>query len=121
MTKVLIIVLAVVALLTQTVYANEISSEQWEQITHQDKIDAQMAADDYQWLYEKLMPENLRRDNPNETFKSFRVHLKDTFNNFPDPDLILKKNLNTFAQATEMTGSITENFRIVVACAQLTS
>jgi len=73
----------------------------------QEFYDIQFAEDNYQWLYEKLMPENLRRDNPDETFKSFRVHLKDTFNQFPDPDMILKKNLNTYAQATELTGSIT--------------
>lgn len=69
--------------------------------------DAKFAQDNYQWLYEKLMDENLRRDNPDETFKSFRVHLKDTFNIFPDPELILKKNLNVYASRTELTGSIT--------------
>lgn len=112
MTKVVIALLSIIVLITQTAIASGLgveamTAEQVAQLAKQDQLDAKMAADDYQWLYEKLMAENLRRDNPDETFKSFRVHLKDTFNKFPDPDLILKKNLNTYAQATEMTGSIT--------------
>jgi hypothetical protein len=112
MTKVLIFILtaAIVNSQAATVLETEfgpVSEEQQRAISDQEKMDEQIAAEDFQWLFEKLMPENLRRDNPDETFKSFRVHLKDTYNKFPDPDLILKKNLNTYLQATELTGSIT--------------
>lgn len=48
----------------------------------------------YSWLYEQLLPENLRKDFPNESFKSFRVHLQDSYQNFPKPESILAKNLN---------------------------
>lgn len=51
--------------------------------------------DDYQytWLYDLLFPPEIREQQPKETFKSFRVHLKDSLQKFPDPVLIEKKNL----------------------------
>jgi len=47
----------------------------------------------YRWLYELLMPEEIRLAQPAETFKSFRVHLKDSNQHFPDPSFIASENL----------------------------
>lgn len=87
--------------------SHEFSAAELKYISDLELQDIKFAEDNYQWLYEILMAENLRRDNPDETFKSFRVHLKDSFKTFPDPALIVKKNLNTYLKATELSGSIT--------------
>lgn len=47
----------------------------------------------YRWLYELLIPEEIRLSQPDESFKTFRVHLKDSNQSFPDPDLISAENL----------------------------
>lgn len=47
----------------------------------------------YYWLYEKILPQELRKKYPKETFKSFRVHLKDTYKRFPDPSKLVAQNL----------------------------
>ncbi len=66
-------------------------SQQLKDITADDQIDALEA--ELQWLYEKIMPQDVIQYFPKESYKSFRVHLKDSYKNFPDPDLITKKNL----------------------------
>lgn len=66
-------------------------SQQLKDITADDQIDPLEA--ELQWLYEKIIPQDVIRDFPKESFKSFRVHLKDSFKNFPEPELITKKNL----------------------------
>ena len=40
-------------------------------------------ADATQDLYIEIMPEQLRLDYPKKTYKSFKVHLLDTYKNFP--------------------------------------
>jgi hypothetical protein len=50
-------------------------------------------AEAQRWLYEILFPEDLRTENPAETFKSFKVHLLDTNQNFPDPSLVSTAHL----------------------------
>jgi hypothetical protein len=50
-------------------------------------------AEAYRWLYEKLIPEEIRLEQPAASFKSFRVHLEDSYQVFPDPDLIGAANL----------------------------
>jgi hypothetical protein len=50
--------------------------------------------EDYRWLYEILLPLEIREAQPAEAFKSFRVHLKDSLKNFPNPDQIRAENLN---------------------------
>lgn len=47
----------------------------------------------YRWLYETLFSETDRVSQPNESFKSFYVHLLDSDQNFPEPKLIEGKNL----------------------------
>lgn len=59
---------------------------------------------DYDWLYEILMPKFERAQWPNESFKSFRVHLQDTDSFFPHPQRVEKKNL---ARVRDITGKIT--------------
>lgn len=49
----------------------------------------------YRWLYEELIPQKDREAMPNESFKTFRVHLKDSFLKFPKPSEISVKNLNS--------------------------
>lgn len=60
--------------------------------------------EDYRWLYELLIPEAFRKQQPQETFKSFRVHLKDTYQSFPGPDRLKKNNLKPIKV---VTGKIT--------------
>ena len=49
----------------------------------------------YRWLYEELIPQKDREAMPNESFKTFRVHLKDSFTQFPKPSEILFGNLKS--------------------------
>ncbi|MGZ5279983.1 MAG: hypothetical protein ACXWC9_08580, partial [Pseudobdellovibrionaceae bacterium] len=58
----------------------------------------------YRWLYEILIPEDIREIQPKETFKSFRVHLQDTDKVFPDPSVIRFQNLK---QTERVQGMIT--------------
>lgn len=58
----------------------------------------------YMWLYEKIIPEFLRKNYPSEAFKTFRVHLKDSYRVFPDPEKIRSQNLKLVRQ---IKGSIT--------------
>lgn len=59
---------------------------------------------DYDWLYQILFPAELRQDLPNESFKSFRVHLRDTDDYFPDPSMIQKNQLR---EISRVRGKIT--------------
>jgi hypothetical protein len=45
------------------------------------------------WLYHLIIPEYFRVHYPDPSYKSFRVHLKDTFQKFPEPQNIKKSNL----------------------------
>ena len=58
----------------------------------------------YQWLFEILFPAEIRNQFPDRSFKSFRVHLKDSYKNFIKPELIQKNNLKP---AGLETGSMT--------------
>lgn len=58
----------------------------------------------FRWLYERLFTEQVRAELPAETFKSFQVHLQDSYNFFPDPSLIAAKNLTS---ARPIEGTIT--------------
>lgn len=58
----------------------------------------------YQWLYEALIPESTRTMYPEESFKSFRVHLRDSFEQFPAPELLKRVNLD---KSSEIIGRIT--------------
>jgi hypothetical protein len=50
---------------------------------------------DYRWLYEILFPAEIREQLPEESFKSFRVHLKDSDGFFPNPSEITRAHLRT--------------------------
>ena len=67
-------------------------------------VDAQND-DQYQWLYELLFNEQVRLSHPQESFKTFRVHLRDTYKYFPHPVFISRKYLSSEASAIE--GKIT--------------
>ena len=60
---------------------------------------------DYIWLYELLLNEEVRSSNPEPAFKSFRVHLRDTFEVFPHPELLSGKNLS--GEIERIEGKIT--------------
>lgn len=49
--------------------------------------------DQYRWLYEVLFNNADRIAQPNETHKSFYVHMLDSEQSFPHPEQIEKKNL----------------------------
>lgn len=48
----------------------------------------------YRWLYDQLIPAQDRSAQPDRAFKSFRVHLKDSNDYFPEPNKIIVNNLN---------------------------
>lgn len=48
----------------------------------------------YRWLYEQIIPSSDRAAEPDRAFKSFRVHLKDSNQYFPQPSQISIQNLN---------------------------
>lgn len=64
-------------------------------------------ADATQDLYIELMPEQLRLAYPNETYKSFKVHLLDTYKKFPKLTDILNQNIISFSGVKTVTGKIT--------------
>ncbi len=67
--------------------------------------DIEPASDlDYQWLYEQIFPLSIREQFPDRSFKSFRVHLKDSYKNFLEPAQIQKFGLKP---AGYQTGKIT--------------
>jgi hypothetical protein len=53
----------------------------------------QANAEKYRWLFESLFQAKDRTELPAETFKSFEVHLKDTYQSFPAPSEIAAINL----------------------------
>lgn len=54
----------------------------------------QVDPEKYRWLYELLIPADDRLRQPAEAFKSFRVHLVDSDENFPEPNAISAAYLN---------------------------
>ena len=77
------------------VFAQEIWVEDYP-VAAGDIESVQPSADeDYRWLYEILMPVNFQNELPSEAFKSFRVHLKDSYKQFPTPEQIQQKNLKS--------------------------
>lgn len=63
--------------------------------------------EDYRWLYENLFPLATRLQSPDESFKSFRVHLKDTYKTFPQPTDIQQSRLLDFKKSVFVSGRIT--------------
>lgn len=59
---------------------------------------------DYQWLYELIFPQAIREQFPERAFKSFRVHLKDSYGNFIEPQKI---DLEPLKPPGYQTGKIT--------------
>lgn len=59
-------------------------------------------AEQYRWLYELLIPENVRLAQPAEAFKTFRVHLEDSNQKFPRPEEILLPNLKNLTRVDGM-------------------
>lgn len=71
----------------------------------QAQTDLQPSSDEnYRWLYELLLPESVRQQFPEESFKSFRVHLKDSLAEFPEPQTLVAKNL---VANSDIQGTIT--------------
>lgn len=60
--------------------------------------------DQYQWLYEDLFSAQSRQEMPDETFKSFRVHLKDSNQSFPQLSDLVARNLT---KVNQVKGTIT--------------
>ncbi len=58
-------------------------------------LDSLVNAKDYRWLYEQIIAEQSRQELPAESFKSFRVHLLDTYQIFPKPTNMVSKNLKS--------------------------
>jgi hypothetical protein len=64
-------------------------------------------ADPMQDLYIEIMPEKLRLDYPSETYKSFKVHLLDTYKKFPKFASILNQDLAPVIGVKTVTGKMT--------------
>ena len=58
----------------------------------------------YRWLYDQLIPQQDRTSQPDRAFKSFRVHLLDSLQYFPQPSYLSATHFN---RKTEITGNIT--------------
>jgi hypothetical protein len=52
-------------------------------------------AEKYRWLYEQIFSAQNQKDFPKESFKSFRVHLLDTYQKFPKPEEMILKNIKS--------------------------
>ncbi len=63
-------------------------------------------ADPIKDLYIEIMPEKLRLDYPNETYKSFKVHLLDSYKKFPPFANILNQNIIPYSGTKKITGNI---------------
>lgn len=81
---------------------NIYTEEQIRKAEFENKVDSEK----YRWLYAELIPENLRIELPEETFKSFRVHLLDSFKSFPKSKELQKNKLKKFDQKTLIEGNI---------------
>lgn len=71
-------------------------------------------AEQFRWLYELILPQAVRQAQPAEAFKSFRVHLEDSYQQFPLPEDIQAKNLNSFshiAGTIKYAGIINKNYK----------
>ena len=64
-------------------------------------------ADKINDLYVEIMPEELRLNQPAETYKSFKVHLLDTQKKFPPFKDILLQNIAPFFGTKTVVGKIT--------------
>lgn len=58
-------------------------------------------------LYIELMPEQFRIAYPKQTYKSFKVHLLDTYKKFPKFTDILNQNIAPFTGVKTVVGKIT--------------
>lgn len=63
-------------------------------------------ADPKEDLYNEIMPEQLRLDYPQETTKSFKVHLLDSDQNFPAFSEITSQNISPFAGVKKYSGKM---------------
>lgn len=97
-----IILYFAIALMPTLLFAHEI--EDYSQGTYDlvDELPAPFAELD--WLYKIIMSAEDQAKTPNETKRSFDVHTYDTYNKYPHPKDILKKNLNYL---TPIKGQIT--------------
>ncbi len=68
------------------------------QFLYAQSIDQEINAEDYRWLYEQIFSPQSRQDFPNESFKSFKVHLLDSYKVFIQPADIAFKNLKAIGQ-----------------------
>jgi hypothetical protein len=75
------------------------------------EIELQGIFEDYEYLFPILMPQNAIQNFYEESKKSFVVHFRDSFKNFPRPDVfrlikINGKYLNPIAPINRITGTI---------------
>jgi hypothetical protein len=73
---------------------------------------------DYNWLYHKLFSESIRQSEPQRTHKSFRVHLRDSVQQFVDPIMITRARLKPVGlQTGKMTyvGFFPKDYRYSVS------
>lgn len=76
-------------------------------LENEEDLISEIQSEEYRWLFEKLIDENVRLSNPDESWKSFRVHLKDSYKTFQDPAEIKAENLQSYRTPTELSGKIT--------------
>ncbi len=75
-----------------------------QQMSQPKNVGPLVKPEDYRWLYEELFSDENRQNFPTESFKSFRVHLLDSKQNFPKPKDMVSKNLKP---AANIQGQIT--------------
>ncbi len=58
-------------------------------------------------LQQKFFNPNIIQEFPKESLKSIQVHFKDSFTNFPNPNLIKYSELNDFSNSKTIQGKMT--------------
>lgn len=70
------------------------------------QVDINGVADQNRWLYDILFTQADRSNSPNESFKSFKVHLNDSYNLYPPPEMIRAQSLRTLAPGNRVKGTM---------------
>lgn len=86
-------------------------SEDQRQLSDQNEIELQGIFEDYEHLFPILMPQEAIKNFYADTKKSFVVHFRDSFKNFPRPDFFRFRNingqfLNPISPINKITGSM---------------
>lgn len=107
--------LLAVFLFTSPLFATKPNAAQnIRDLIHQEKVELQDIFEDHQDLFPVLMPDYAIKNNFDETKKSFTVHFKDSFKNYPHPDFFKATSINSkYLQVNNPTQRISGSMKYV--------